>query len=363
MTFRGRLFVPLLVWAFALSAYGAGVSFTIDTESATALLSAIQNRNLTRGEAMSVAQLGGNQGAIRKLNEFMIPATTESLANAVYAAAHGETVTRAAESSFYLEGVKARAPQLLSLIRRIEADPRNFQAAIEHRVGSFTPPGGDLVLHGYVVAAGDGGGYAFGGTEFYLNVGIIDELVVARNVANHELYHAVQGAFAEAREQSANPRTQASVPPACAALQRLFAKLYEEGSATEVEDVTLLSQARSAIGIKKLSSLREGLSHLNRSSTLLEMSVAALSAEPAVPFDDVYRVGFYGDGILYDIGYVMAKAIAESDGPQGLARFLTQPAYRFILRYTQLPKYGTEEFPRLGPNTVAAANRMASECH
>ena len=59
----------------------------------------------------------------------------------------------------------------------------------------------------------------------------------------------------------------------------------------------------------------------------------------------------------------MARAIAENDGPQGLAIFLKQPSYKFALRYTQLPKYGADkDHPKLGPNTVKALNRVAAGC-
>jgi hypothetical protein len=54
----------------------------------------------------------------------------------------------------------------------------------------------------------------------------------------------------------------------------------------------------------------------------------------------------------------MAKAIVEKDGPQGLAAFLKQPPYKFVLRYTQLPAYGRDkDHPKLGPNTIDAANQ------
>ena len=96
--------------------------------------------------------------------------------------------------------MKLRADQLQRLIDLIEADQDNFQVAIERRIAMFTPPLAGIHLQGYIVAAGDGGGYAFGATDFYLNVGIIDELIVAKNVTTHELYHAIQGAFAKSRE-------------------------------------------------------------------------------------------------------------------------------------------------------------------
>ena len=103
--------------------------------------------------------------------------------------------------------------------------------------------------------------------------------------------------------------------------------------------------------------------HIRTSVTLLDLSVTGLEIADAMPFDDIYAVGFLGHGVLYDIGLVMAKAIAEEDGPQGLAAFLEQPPYRFVLHYTQLAKYGADaEHPKLGPNTIGAAQRLNSGC-
>jgi hypothetical protein len=207
MILTSRLLMKAVVPWLGVAAYASGITVTKDGGSAEKLMRAIQNTALTRSEALSIAQMQGNQGAIRKLNEFKIPASTESLANALYATAHGEKLTNLAESSFYLDVVRTKAPQLLRLVEQIETNPDDFQAAISRRIEMFTPPLTDVVLHGYVVAAGDGGGYAFGTTDFYLNLGIIDELVVAKNVASHELYYAVQGAFADEREQSKSTTT------------------------------------------------------------------------------------------------------------------------------------------------------------
>lgn len=96
---------------------------------------------------------------------------------------------------------------------------------------------------------------------------------------------------------------------------------------------------------------------------LLELSVSALSAPRPMSFDDVYGYGFLGHAILYNIATVMAKDIAEEDGDQGITALLHEPSYEFVLRYTQLKKYGTDkDHPRLRANTIAAATRIADGC-
>ena len=130
-----------------------------------------------------------------------------------------------------------------------------------------------------------------------------------------------------------------------------------------VEDISALTQSHSDSAMRQLADIREGLEHLHGSVTLLEISITGLHASEPVPFDDVYEVGFYGHGVLYDIGYVMAKAIVENDGPQGLAALLKRPSYGLIQRYTQLSNYGKDkDHPRLGVNTVAAVHELESSC-
>jgi Putative zinc dependent peptidase (DUF5700) len=360
---RFRLFA--LIGCLALAPPAFAIAVSINTDSAKAVLEAMQNPALSHDEALKIAEMRGNQGIIRKLDEFKIPATAESFADALYTVAHGEQVTDSTEKSFYFETVKPEVPQLLELIKQIETNPQSFQTSIEQRIALFTPPHANIHLDGYIVAGGDGGGYAFGDTDFYLNIGIIDEFAVAKGVATHELYHAVQGAFAKDRSAlvGATIDVQTQAQKACETTIKLFANLYEEGSAVYVEDISLLSGARSAIGLRKQNDVIDGLRHIHTSVSLLEMSVVSLGANPAVPYDDVYEVGFYGHAILYNLGYLIAKAVAESDGPQGLAVFLNEPPYKFVLHYTQLRKYGADDdHPRLGPNTVAAANQLASGC-
>jgi hypothetical protein len=229
----------------------------------------------------------------------------------------------------------------------------------------FTPLGSEIRLQGYIVAGGDGGGYAFGDTKFYLNLLFNDDMAVAKTVTTHELYHAVQGAFANepGRAALAFGQTPSHAQRACANTAELFEDIYEEGSAVLVEDPSTMAQSHSESAARQIADINEGMAHLHESAMLLELSVVGLNAAEAVPSDDVYAVGFHGHGVLYDISYGLARAIVENDGPQGLAAFLKQPPYKFALRYTQLPTYGADkDHPKLGPNTVIALNRLASGC-
>jgi hypothetical protein len=234
------------------------------------------------------------------------------------------------------------------------------------RIALFTPKGADLHLQGYVIAGGDGGGYAFGGTDFYLNVGRIDEFILAKSVTTHELYHAVQGSFATDRGTLGELPPPDDIPhtrQACLRMEHLFASLYGEGSATYVADISLLDQVHSEAGLRQKADLTDGIQHVKWSASLLEMSILSLDAKEPMSYDDVYDVDFFGHGVLYNVGYVMARDIAEQDGPQGLAVYLKRPPYEFVLGYTKLAAYGKDkDHPLLGPNTIAAAERLAKGC-
>lgn len=358
------LLLILLEWVVAARS-NTGITVTLDTEAARAVLEALQNPALSWQSSLQIAGLPGNQGIVRKLNEFQIPATTQSFAEALYASAHSVAIKDSTEQSFYFKKVKQKRRELSALLHQLEANPVSFQAAIERRIASFTPPDARIHLQGYIVAGGDGGGYAFGDTKFYLNIGFGSEFVIAKGTATHELYHAVQGAFASKREGFVEKQEKAKgqVRQACLNANRLFKNIYEEGSATYVEDISLLSGAQTQAGLRMKEDMTDGLKHIRTSLSLLEMSILSLSAAHPMPYHDVYEVGFYGHGILYNIGYIIAKAIVENDRFQGLAAFLKHPSYRFIVRYTELPKYGVDrDHPRLGPNTLAAASQIASGC-
>ena len=200
-----------------------------------------------------------------------------------------------------------------------------------------------------------------GGTDFFLNIAVIDDFVAARSTTTHELYHAVQGAYAA--ERGMTFRSGGEAAAACSNVEKLFSSLYEEGTARYVEDFSSLGQSKSVAAQQILADTNEGIGHARTAASLLEMSVTALSSPVPTTFDDVYDVGFLGHGELYGIGYLMARAIVASDGPQGLVVLLKRPPYRFILRYSQLTDYGSdEEHPLLGPNVMSAAHKLEAGC-
>lgn len=349
-----------------VASHASGTTVSIDTTAATAVLRALNNPMLTRQESLQIAQMTANQGIDRKAREFKVSVTPQDFANALYDSAHGVAATSAAERYFLFDRIKPDAAKTLSLVQTIASDPGGFQQPIETRIALFSPSDRKLELHGYIVAGGDGGGYAFGGTDFYLNIGMMNELLMARTTTAHELYHAVQGAFAKERgalDELPDLSSFDAGRQSCMKTRQLFGNLYEEGSAMYVEDGDLLKQAKSSIGKKQEEDLRDGIQHAGWSAALLEMSVISLTATPAMSYDDVYNVDFYGHGALYSLGLLMAQALAEAKGPAGLGMYLSKSPQQFVLAYIALPLYGKDkEHPALGPHTVAAAQQMPDTC-
>ncbi|UPG92616.1 DUF5700 domain-containing putative Zn-dependent protease [Luteibacter aegosomatissinici] len=359
MTLDVRHIAVLLCFLLSFQA-SATVDVVIDTHAAHAVLDALQNPNLSLADAKRIAQLPANQGPIRKLREFKIDVTEDDLAHALFATAHGQPVTKKEEAAFLLDWMKPKIAGANALLAKIDADPAGFQGAIRKRIDAYTPPGTTVTLKGYVVAVGDGGGYAFGDTDFYLNLVMTDDFAMARSVTTHEMYHAVQGVFTASRIPKGQDEDAST---ACRAVRRLFDDVYREGTAVEVADVSLMAQFKSANSLRQKTDMDDGARHMAMSAALLEMSVVALEAKPAVAYDDVYDVGFFGHAVLYNISYAMARAIAQADGPAGLASFLNRPAYAFIQRYTELPSYGSDDqHPRLGAHTLAALRMESAGC-
>lgn len=331
----------------------ASVQVVIDTTAAHAVLDALSNPSLTMDEAERVARLPDNKGPIDKLREFRINVTEDDLAHALYATAHGQPVTKREEAAFLLDMMKPKIAGARDILAKMDSDPAAFQEAIRQRIAQYAPAGADLKLTGHVVAVGDGGGYSFGSTDFYLNLVMTDDFVMARSTTTHEMYHAVQGVYGKARLPFADDSETSS---GCRAVRRLFDAVYREGSAVEVADVSLMDQFTTANALRQKTDMSDGRKHLPMSASLLEMSIISLEAKGGMAYDDVYGVGFYGHAILYNIAYAMARSIVEVDGAAGLATYLKRPASEFIRRYTELPAYGKDDqHPRLGPQTVAAA--------
>ena len=331
------------------------VTVKLHTEDARATLRAIDSPELTLEQARLVAQMSGNQAALRKLHEFHLTTTTDDFATALYDVAHNKALTDR-EKPLLLDRAKSREAEIRLALDQIDNDRPAFEKRIEERIQRYSPADANVGLEGYVLAAGDGAGYTFGGSNFYINLGIVDDVAYQTIVTTHELYHAVQGVYRP-------KRTVNFAKGSCKNIAQLFSNVYEEGSANYVEDVPLILALHSADILQAQQDFTSGLKEIRFSATLLDLSVTALQGPSPVDYDEVYAEGFYGHGILYSIAYVMVRDVAEEYGDEGVTALLQQPPHRLVLRYTSLKKYGTDPaHPKLGANTVAAAHMLESGC-
>jgi len=337
---------------------------TIDTASARAVLRALQYPDLTYNQAMAVAKLEGNQGMIHEMRDLGEADTDEQFVRALVAAAQGQPAASAVESAYNFTGVKNAAPAIGLLLNSIES---GFEKDVLDRIRPFSPKPGTISLRGFVVAGGDGGGYAFGGADFYLNLLNSDDLIYARQTMIHEAFHGVQGAtFQEDTDHWSKQNTQPAditLAKFCSNSAELFKDIKDEGTAMFVGSDEALKDSNGVTGKRIYAEYLYYNTHLSDSTGLLEVSVASLQAPKPVPFKMVYSVDFWGKCVAYYIGNAMTRSIEEEDGPAAVAQSLQQPGYEFVLRYTRLKSYGKDRaHPHLGENTVAAAQALHDGC-
>ena len=338
----------------------ANLSVTVDVEATKAVLAALQNPALTTADALRVAALPGNQGLIRKARNYGRPASNELFAKALIAAAQGNDA-EPDPARFRFGQVRSHIEQIRATLDNLEDPKSNLLDQVKGRIAEFTPPdlGGHVV--GHLIVGGTSGGFAFGDPEFFLNLDRFPSAPLAATVMQHELFHAIQGIAKQARPLSPKAQACTAAVPHSKELVPLFASLEMEGSASLVGDVAAMPAGTDAGSDEARQRTLRNIGLVDRSVTLLELSVHGLNTGAEVPYDDVYALGFYGDEVLYALGYVMARAIVAEEGKGAIAELTGQPGALFVQRYRKLRGYGkSEAVPALGAETLRSADRLAA---
>jgi Putative zinc dependent peptidase (DUF5700) len=354
------LFLPAILFAPPLSAQ----KITVDTASARAVLKALQEPNLNYDQAMAIAKLEGNQGMIKEMRELAEADTDEQFAHALVAAAHMQPSGSTHQEAYDFTAVKNAAPAITILLDQIE---QGSDKEIRDRIRPYAARPDTVSLHGFIVAGGDGGGYAFGGTDFYLNILRNDDILMAQQTLIHEAFHGAQGAvYHEDTDHWMKGLTQSAGlirGKFCSNTAELFRDMKNEGTAMFVASDEPLKDSTGVTGKRIYAEYLYYNGHLSDSAGLLEISVASMKAPRPVPYKTVYSIDFWGKGVVYYISRAMTSAIVEQDGPATVGRVLQEPGYEFVLRYTQLKSYGKDgAHPRLGENTVFAAQSLHDGC-
>lgn len=347
-------------WAVPASRPAAGVAVTVEAEGARAVLAAVRNPGLTMAEALRIAALPASQGLIRKARSYDRPGTDQLFAEALLAAARRDA-SAPDPGKFRFDQVRDHADAIAATIARLEDPSLHLLADVKARIAAFTPPGLGGQVTGHLIVGGTSGGFAFGDPEFFLNLDRFPSAPLAATIMEHELFHAVQALARNARKPS--PAAEACVArmPQGKALRALFDSLQMEGTASLVGDVSALPAGIDESSDKERARFTRNVDMVARSVTLLELSAHALTSNADASYDEIYALGFYGDEILYALGYVMARAIAAEQGEQAIAELIGQPGARFVQRYRALRGYGkSAAVPALHAETLRAADRLAA---
>ncbi len=339
--------------------FSQSVQVHLDAEQARAVLTAVQDSNLTRERALTIAKLPGNQGLIRKSKSYGNASDENLLADALLAAAQHKASP--ADNYFHFADVRDAAPRISATLNALLAPSAHTLEVIQARTALFTPARIQGQATGYLIVGGTSGGFAFGEPSLYLNLARYPSALLARTILEHELYHAIQGIPAHSI-WSENAAACLDTFPGGTNLAQLYTSLLEEGTASYVGDVLAVQPGDDETAKAEVKRVGLNVGRVSRSVTLLELSAHSLATEPKLDYDDVYALGFYDDEILYAIGYVMTKAIATERGNGTVGDLLDKPATSFISAYTSLAGYGkSDAAPKLGPETIAMATK-AAEC-
>lgn len=342
------------------AAAAQAVTVTIDTDSTKAVLGAVLNPALTMAEALRIAALPGNQGLIRKARSYGRPGTDELFAKALMAAAHRDDA--AADPGVFLFGpVRDHAQQIRATLAKLEDPASNLLASVKARMAEFTPSSASGHATGYLIVGGTSGGFAFGGPEFFLNLDRFPSAALAATLMEHELFHAIQGIARTSRDASTAEAACLAKIPHSKELSRLFMSLEMEGSASLVGDVIAMPAGIDEESDKARKQMLRKVGQVGQSITLLELSIHGLTTGAKVGYGDIYALGFYGEEVLYTLGYVMARAIAAEEGNGAIAELTGQPGALFVERYRKLKSYGkSEAVPVLFPATLQSAEQLAA---
>src|SRR5450830_1477510 len=340
-----RRFILIAIAALSLArdvsaapaAVPRGVTVSVDTNASKAVLDAVLNPGLTMAEAMKIAALPGNQGLIRKARSYGRPGT------------------------FRFASVREHAAQIQATLAKLDDPAARLLAGVKARIADFTPSSAAGHVSGYLIVGGTSGGFAFGEPEFFLNLDRFPSAALATTIMQHELFHAVQAIAATARKPSMDEQACVAGIPQRSQLSKLFGSLEMEGSASLVGDVAAMPPGVDGESDEARRKALRNIDLVGRSITLLELSVHGLETGAQVGYDDIYALGFYGDEVLYALGYVMARAIAAEEGKGAIAALSGQPGALFVQRYSKLKGYGkSDSMPALHARTLRSAEQLAA---
>lgn len=354
-----RLIVTLLLASLIIMtpALAAPLTVRVDASAAEAVLAAVRDPKLTPIRALEIARLPGNAALVRKGRSYGLKMDEHRFARALLSTAQGRP--NEDEQYFHFSRVLANASRIGAALAALKAPTAKTLERVRARIASFTPSTVNGNVTGFIVVGGSSGGFAFGEPEFFLNLAYVPSAPLATTIMEHEMFHAVQNMALAAERSSARAPACASRVANADRLAAIFDPLMKEGTASFVGDLLALPEMGDAVMMKERAEFARKVERVGRSVTLLSLSAHAAATGAAVGDDGIYVLGFYGDELLYPLGYLMAKAIAEELGASSIGSFIGKPGATFIDRYIRLKAYGSDKAPHLGPIVEQAARQLA----
>ena len=225
---------------------------------------------------------------------------------------------------------------------------------------SFRAYGKFLGLSTAVVFGGASSGFAFGGDDVYVNLGKFtqaspDEIAAT---VTHEVFHAVQARVMPSFPLKDWDGTGTAGP---IWLRALLHNLAQEGTAelfTHVGPEGLTSAFSRDIALKN----QRNAGRIAGILVMFESLAFRLASMPPVDarqYDEIYGLMFYEtfDATAYQLGWVMAKAIEDRDGPAAIPRLLAQGPKAFLLRYQEIAQ-ADPKLPRFGERFIALVRSL-----
>jgi hypothetical protein len=345
----------------------SGISVTIDTSAAEAVLKAVTG-DLTDAESLArtALELPGIQAMIAKEHRYVPAASADSFIAAVLATVNG----RGGEP-FALREIRDNPAQVRTLLANLTSRKTELSGRLTDRLGMYAPRG--LTLHttlAVVLGSHQNGWVPDQKTPvFYIDAGFqsgdADALIA---VAAHELFHVVQGAVQP--DWSAALAASTSSSPEMREMHNVHAALLNlviEGMADYVGDPRALPGDGSGIERARREYTRN-LARSSESFALFDTIIYRLYRDPDAPLESLLNIGFGGswEQTGYYVGFAMASAIERYVGRERLQELVASPPEDFVLEYVAVERRAADRNlmrPAASSVEAASASRRSLSAH
>jgi hypothetical protein len=326
-----------------------GLTLVMNFDGAKALLSALDRRTVTPAAIDSLLAIRGVQAMVDNTTHYFPGDTRDAFRAAL---TDFVTTRKSTNARFALDDAYDKASEVRALITKLEAD-RTLTDQVAGPLARYMPALPAFTATVYGTTGGVSDGFVMSDDTqpaFYmaLNRAEGDVSGVKLNMT-HELYHVIQRI------------ARASAVDSSRVEERLLRVIFEEGTATyvaqpRVEKSSIFRRPGPYLkawraSYEKNSSPKQIAANFSQVDSLL----AGLRSG-SVTWEQASNAVFMGKGPgPYFVGYEMAKAIDQHDGPERIASLLQMHPAEFFRAYI--------EIYRKNPGAVPAKFNAATEAY